>query len=148
MSGLSDIIFSGINSLENNPDNIAIRNLFNTLTGNTYYDRNWTPPVDIFRYDEYIFVNMDIPGIDAKKLEIDFYNDKIKISGERIRPEYTDSIKNEIVYRPFEKNIKLPISVTSKDSVSVKTSNGVLEIIIDVSKEERNRFRLNVENDD
>ena len=48
------------------------------------------------------------------------------------------------MYGSFERKITLPISVTSSESVTIKSENGVLIISIDKVREERNRFSVRV----
>jgi|UniRef100_A0A6C0IZA8 HSP20 family molecular chaperone IbpA len=105
-------------------------------------------PFDIVEENNYIKVYGYLPGVDCSSLTVDFYNNVLEIKGKRIKPYSNDSVKfrEEIIYGDFHKKIDLPICITSHDSViSSKTENGVLELVIDKNKEERNRFRVQVE---
>ena len=50
----------------------------------------------------------------------------------------------EIIYGKFERQIIIPISVTNRESVKISSKNGVLIIVIDKEREERNRFSIRV----
>ena len=52
--------------------------------------------------------------------------------------------QGEIFYGNFERNIQLPISVTSDQNVSIQLQNGLLLITIDVAKELTNKFTINL----
>ena len=94
-----------------------------------------------------IYVNMS--GIKADDIDVDFFNNIVNIKGERHRPYIeTDCVihKKEIVYGSFERVINLPISVTNRDSVNITFDNGILLISIDKTRETRNRFSMRVNN--
>jgi HSP20 family molecular chaperone IbpA len=108
-------------------------------------------PFDIIEEDNKIKIFGYIPGVNLSTLSVDFYNNVLEVKGERIKPYSRSSLKyrEEIIYGPFNKNIELPICITSPSSVLVsKTENGVLEIVIDKRNEERNRFSVNVQNEE
>jgi HSP20 family molecular chaperone IbpA len=106
----------------------------------------WSPAVDIAENDVSVFVYINIPGVKSNSIDVDFFNNRIDIKGERHRPflDETTVLKNEIIYGRFESKIMLPISVTDRRSVSIKTEDGVLMIIINKAREERNRFSVRV----
>lgn len=96
---------------------------------------------------ENIILYIDIPGVDTSSIDVNFYNNKISITGTRKQPSETDSyteIKNEVYYGDIKKNITIPISVVNRDSVSVKVENGVMKIVISKINEEKNIFNIRV----
>jgi len=103
----------------------------------------YKPPTDIVDDGENFIIYIDIPGINPNNIDVDFYNNKIEIAGERVKP-YNDFLKKEIIYGSFKRRLTIPISVTSRDSVSVSALNGVLKITINKTNEERNRFSVRV----
>lgn len=110
----------------------------------------FSPNADVVENDSFVKVYVNIPGVDSDSLDVDFFNNTINITGDRIKPYDSDInlIKNEIIYGKFERKIILPISVTKRESVKVNTQNGVLIIIIDKVCEERNRFSIRLNNND
>jgi HSP20 family protein len=107
----------------------------------------WAPPVDITENTRCLTVYIDIPGVDSDSISVDFFNNVVQIKGNRQRPFSDDTTvcKNEIIYGYFERKIMLPISVTSRSSVTIKAENGMLIITIDKTIEERNRFSVRIE---
>ena len=139
---------STINTMEETPSTAGVSQIFNSFL----QQRNaghLNPPVDIINDTTTLKIFMDIPGINPDSLDVDFYNNKIEISGERERP-WTTTIptRKEITYGDFTKKIIIPISVTNKASVVLVAKNGVLIITIDKTIEERNRFSIKVENEE
>ena len=106
----------------------------------------WTPAVDITESNSTITVYVNIPGVKSDSIDVDFFNNRVVIKGDRLKP-FTDNIrirKNEIIYGRFERKIMLPISVTSRDSVKINAVEGVLIITVDKTREERNYFSLHI----
>jgi len=106
----------------------------------------WQPSADIVEDINNVTVYMNISGVNNDSIDVDFFNERVVVRGERKRP-FSDEmtvIKNEIIYGKFERHISLPISVTNRDSVKISSNNGVLVIFIDKRREARNRFSLRV----
>lgn len=105
-----------------------------------------TLPVEMFEDSRYINIYTHVPGISEETLNLDFYNNRLLISGRRIKPEHKDSDNSlhEILYGDFERKIVLPVSITSRDSVNQSLNNGVLHIQIDKQVEESNNFTINL----
>lgn len=145
MSTLQEIVLNGIDAMEDT-SNTNLSNIFTNFLRQQGLnpEQLWKPPVDIVVNDDLIILYIDIPGIIPDQLDIDFYNNKLKISGSREKPYNIEPHKKEIMYGNFTKEITLPISVTNKESVSVSTTHGVLNITINKANEERNRFSLRV----
>lgn len=145
MSTLQEIVINGIGAMEDTP-NANLSNIFTNFLRQQGLnpEQLWKPLVDMVDNDDHIIMYIDIPGVIPDTLDVDFYNNKLKISGSREKPYNVEPLKKEIMYGNFTKEITLPISVTNKESVSVSAINGVLSIAIDKSNEERNRFSLRV----
>lgn len=105
------------------------------------------PAVDIVENTTTIIVIMNIPGVDTDSIDIDFFNNRILIKGNRPNPWANDINvrKSEIIYGQFERRVDIPISVTSPESITIDSEKGVLYITIDKSREERNRFSVRVD---
>ena len=103
------------------------------------------PNADIVETDDNVFIYMEVPGVIDSSINVDFFNNKITIGGEKIK-NYADSeaYKTEIIYGTFTRNLTIPISVTNKQNVCVTCNNGVLTIAIDKKSEEEHKFRVNI----
>jgi HSP20 family molecular chaperone IbpA len=153
---LQHLVTEGINMMENqsNPEDVLsiLGRYFqnhNQPNQQQSSDINWKPSVDISENSNSIKIYCCIPGVKSDTVDVDFYNNKIKISGERDKPYLDDDIiKQEIVYGKFERNITIPINVTKRDSVNVSSKNGLLCITINKASEEENKFNISLHNDD
>lgn len=106
----------------------------------------WQPSVDIVETSTTVTVYINVPGIKNNSIDVDFFNNRIIVTGERKKPfsDRTTIVKSEIIYGKFERQIIIPISVTNRDSVKISSKNGVLIIVIDKEREARNRFSVQV----
>jgi len=148
MESLPEVIFNNIRSLEDGTGTDFTRVLSSLLQQQGVgMDSLYKPPTDMVDDGENFIIYIDIPGINPDNIGVDFYNNKVEVSGDRIKP-YEDFIKKEIIYGSFKRLITIPISVTNRDSVSVSASNGVLKIIINKLNEERNRFSVRINDND
>lgn len=143
---LSQLVAHGISILEgNDPNNINITEVLTDYLQNQHY----TPGLDMIDNAREIKIYVNMSGIKADDIDVDFFNNIVNIKGERHRPYIeTDCVihKKEIVYGSFERVINLPISVTNRDSVNITFDNGILVISIDKTRESRNRFSMRVNN--
>lgn len=136
-----DIIYQSLSSMQQNSDNGDVINTYfrnNGINRETY----WKPSHDFVEDEDNITIYIDVPGVKEENINIDFHNNRLKLSIKREKPYESEAIKNEIVYGEFNKQINLPISVTSKESVSLKFELGVLIITIDKNNENKNKFTL------
>jgi HSP20 family molecular chaperone IbpA len=145
----SDMIYNSLNNLQNDGDlRGALQNIINSGVGLSMDQKEWHPSIDIVDTNNNLYVYIELPGVIESSIDVDFFNNKLAISGEKLKRYTVASYKNEIVYGKFNRQITLPISVTNKDNVIVKYDNGVLTIIIDKSKEEQNRFHIGLNRGD
>ena len=147
MSTLQQLVSNGIALMEGNQPNNLSGALSEFLQGQGLnINEIWQPAADIIESANNITVYINIPGVKNDSIDVDFFNNRVIITGERKRPFPTNSIivKNEIIYGSFERQVIIPISVTSRENVKINTKNGVLIIVIDKEREERNRFSVRV----
>jgi HSP20 family protein len=93
----------------------------------------WTPRVDIYEEAERFVVVADVPGVDAKDIDITAENGVLTIKGQR-GSERKDTGKNgyeriERTSGSFVRRFTLPESANT-ESITAKQSNGVLEVSI------------------
>lgn len=93
---------------------------------------DWTPAVDIKEQDDAFIIKADIPGVDAKDIEINMENGVLTIKGER-NTETTDDKDGykrvERSYGSFYRRFSLPESADA-EKIKAKSHNGVLELTI------------------
>ena len=92
----------------------------------------WAPALDVHESAESVTVEVELPGMEAKDIEISLEEDILHISGER---KFASEVKEEDYHRMeraygrFERNIPLPRKV-QQDKVSASVKDGVLSIVL------------------
>lgn len=93
---------------------------------------DWTPAVDIKESDNAFTIIADIPGVDAKDIEVHMENGMLTIKGEREseKKEEKEGYKRvERSYGSFYRRFSMP-DTANPDKIAAKSKNGVLEITI------------------
>lgn len=99
------------------------------------------PAVEIQETDEAVLVNLEIPGIDAKDLDIQVTTDAVYISGERKSEAKTEEkgvIRSEFRYGKFQRVIPLPAHIQNTN-VTADLKDGVLNLTLPKTTEEKNK---------
>jgi HSP20 family protein len=144
---LHQLVSNGIALMEGNQQNNVSGVLSDFLQSQGLNMNDfWQPSVDIVETSTTVTVYINVPGIKNNSIDVDFFNNRIIVTGERKKPfsDRTTIVKSEIIYGKFERQIIIPISVTNRDSVKISSKNGVLIIVIDKEREARNRFSVQV----
>ncbi len=90
----------------------------------------WIPDADIFETKSEIIAIIDLPGVEAKDIELILENEQLQVRGCRKleRPKLIKSYRQlEIHHGQFERILDLPCKV---DLGQAKIVNGVLEITL------------------
>lgn len=93
---------------------------------------DWMPAVDIREDEKQFTITADIPGVDAKDIEVHAENGMLTIRGEREneKKEERDGYKRiERSYGSFFRRFTLP-DTADTDKIAAKTEKGVLNITI------------------
>jgi HSP20 family protein len=90
----------------------------------------WMPSVESFTKDGKLVFKAELPGVDAKDLDVSIADRELVIKGER-KSEKDAKEENysyrEIAYGSFERRFVLPEGVKT-DELKAKFTNGILEI--------------------
>jgi HSP20 family protein len=92
------------------------------------------PAIEVFADNDLFAVRIDLPGIDATRLEIKVKGGFLIIRGtrrEKQQPGSAHFYQREIRYGAFERSIQLPESVKAED-LKATYVDGVLEIVVTV----------------
>ena len=129
-----------------------IDRLFDTRMGRYGEDSNqlatsdWVPAVDIKEEPDRYVIDVDVPGVDPKAIEVHMENGVLSIKGEREAESKQEQERYKRVERvrgSFFRRFTMPDTVNA-DAVSATSKNGVLEIV--VPKQERQQpKRIQVE---
>lgn len=93
---------------------------------------DWVPAVDIHEEKDRFILRADLPGIDAKDIQITMEDGALILQGERSATEESTDKGIHRVERysgRFYRRFRLPDSVDG-GGISAKSSNGVLEVVI------------------
>lgn len=99
------------------------------------------PPMDMYLNDENLKIVIDIPGFVKKDIELSLCGDILSINAKKIidEKESESLISNQ---RPnvIDKKIRLPIEIKQGEEKieSAKYENGILTLIIPVTKKGKN----------
>jgi HSP20 family protein len=91
----------------------------------------WLPPVDIHEEEGQFVVNVDLPGVDPKAVEITSEKGVLTIRGHRaeVRTENREPRRVERISGEFQRRFTLP-ETADIQNIKAKAVNGVLEIAI------------------
>jgi len=92
----------------------------------------WTPSADIYEAENELVVNLDLPGVDPKMVDIRVENNILSIRGER---QFEDKQNKENFHRversygPFARSFTLSTAVDA-DKIRASYKSGVLSITL------------------
>jgi len=115
-----------INKLFDHPFGNVRRNGKPVATG------DWTPAVDIKEDENQFVLYVDVPGVEAKNIDITMEKGVLTIKGERYsetKEEHEGYKRIERSRGSFQRSFTLP-DTANADKISAKNKNGVLEIVI------------------
>ena len=101
----------------------------------------FVPSVEMDETDEEIHLKLEVPGLEAKDLDISLTEDSVSIKGERqseTKTEEEGRVRSEFRYGKFERAIPLPAHVQS-DKATAEYKNGILNLTLPKVEEERKR---------
>ena len=127
-----------------NPDLSKLLETGISMFTNEFQSKSTFPSYNIFYDSETLLVVLEIPGISKEDIKLDFFNNMLTVKGKKQKIIDKHVFQGEIFYGNFERHIQLPLSVTSDQNVSIESKNGLLLISIDVTKELRNKFTINL----
>jgi HSP20 family protein len=97
----------------------------------------WNPSVDIFENDNEVVFKAELPGMNAKDIEIKLENNVLMLKGERRFEKETEE-KNyhriEREYGTFSRSFALPTAV-NVDKVTAEYKDGVLKVTLPKKEE-------------
>ncbi len=107
----------------------------------------YMPSAEISETPEDIRLKLEIPGMEAKDLNVEVTEDSVSISGERkseTKTEEKGMVRSEFHYGKFERIIPLPTHVQN-DKVQAEYKNGVLTLTLPkLEGEKRKAVKINV----
>ncbi|WP_392532206.1 Hsp20/alpha crystallin family protein [Nostoc sp. C117] len=99
------------------------------------------PAAELKETDNAIYLKLELPGIDAKDLDIQVTEDAVHISGERkseTKTEENGTTKTEFYYGKFQRVIPLSARIQNTN-VSADYKDGILHLTLPKTEKEKNK---------
>lgn len=129
--------FSEMESLRNQMDR-----MFDELAGlNRQSSTDWTPAIEIQNREECLILRAEIPGVEAKDIDIQVAREAVAISGEH---RYENKVqeqgffRTELRYGSFQRTIPLPVAVDN-NQVQAEFKDGILKLTLPKAQEARHK---------
>jgi HSP20 family protein len=100
------------------------------------------PSVEIEDTADEIHLKLEVPGMEAKDLDVEVMEDAVKIKGERKSESKTEEegmVRSEFHYGSFERMVPLPVHVQN-EKANAEYKNGILSLILPKSEEEKKKI--------
>ncbi len=97
----------------------------------------WMPTIELQETDADIIVKAEVPGIDAKDLDVHISKDAVSIAGEHQEEKHTENkafVHSEFRYGQFQRIVPLPVSV-KHEQVKAEFKDGILTLILPKAEE-------------
>jgi HSP20 family protein len=111
-------------------------NLWNRFFGETPLARRvteeWWPSVDMSETKDSFIMKAELPGLDAKDVEVSISGDVLTIKGEKTKEEEEKDehhYRAERYYGSFQRSFQLPVGVQA-DKVEAAFDKGVLKVTL------------------
>jgi HSP20 family protein len=118
--------------------------LFDDLVPATLKDLNTVarvPAAELTETDDAVILKLEVPGMEAKDLDIQVTEDSVSISGERkFKTSAKDKAKtiSEFYYGQFQRVIPLPVPIQNT-KVTADYKDGILHLTLPKMVEEKNK---------
>ncbi len=94
----------------------------------------WAPALEIKETDKELILKAEIPGIDAKDLEVEVSEDRVTIAGEHKEEETSEDkdknyYRSEFHYGKFERVVPLPMPIKT-DQIKSEFKQGILTLTL------------------
>ena len=99
------------------------------------------PAAELTETDEALHLKLEVPGMEAKDLDIQVMADRVAITGERksqTKSESKGNTRSEFRYGKFSRVIPLPARIQNTN-VTAEYKDGILNLNLPKSEEEKNK---------
>jgi HSP20 family protein len=113
------------------------RRFFNLMEPDLEEGNRWLPGMNVYETKENLVVEIDIPGIDPKSVEINLQGQTLSVTGERRVPEFSEDVRvhrHEPAYGRFQRTVQLPVQI-DPEQVKAKADMGVMTITLPKARE-------------
>lgn len=110
-------------------------------SGEGLVEFDFMPAAEMEETDDEIHLKLEIPGLEAKDLDIEVTETSVSISGERKEATKTKEkgmVRSEFHYGKFERVIPLPSHIKN-EKVKAEYKNGILNLTLPKTEEEKHK---------
>ena len=110
-------------------------------SGDRFFSLDFMPAAEMDETEEQIQIKLEIPGMEAKDLDIEVTETSVAISGERkseSKTEVRGLVGSEFNYGKFERVIPLPVYIQN-DKVKAEYQNGILTLTLPKTEAEKHK---------
>ena len=109
--------------------NEDLERLLSAVSANAGESANIVPPINVWKDDESVTVEADLPGFAEDGIDVSIDGDVLVLRGSREieRPENVTALRQERGSGSFERRLRLPFPVAS-DQVTAALDRGVLTV--------------------
>lgn len=116
--------------------------LFDDLAGGNHEsEMTWMPSIELQDTDANLILRAQIPGVEAKDLDVQVTRDTVSIAGEHRyenKAQEQGFFRSEFRYGQFQRMIPLPVHVKN-DQVQAEFKNGILTLTLPKVEEAQRR---------
>jgi HSP20 family protein len=117
-----------------------IDSLFEDLQAPTFR----TPAAELTETDDALHLKLELPGVDAKDVDIEVTANAVKVVAER-KTEHKEGTRSEFYYGKFQRVIPLKAKVQNTN-VTAEYKDGILNLTLPKAEEEKNKVvKVNLE---
>ena len=129
--------FHELEEWHRNVDDLFSRFMARTPFEGTAFAGKGHPAMESFSRNGDLVVRLDLPGVDAKEVDISVSGDVLSVKAERKHKEEKkdrEYTHEEIAYGSFERSLRLPGKIDA-DKIKASYDKGVLEITMPAPKD-------------
>ncbi len=127
--------FTELSSLRREMDRLW-ENFFGERPFARIWEREWAPSLDMSETKDNYVVKAEVPGIDAKDIDISLTGDVLTIKGEKKQEKEEKEEDYHLIergYGSFSRSVRLPVEVESS-KIKASYKNGILSITLPKSE--------------
>ena len=127
----------------------SLQRQLNRLFDDVMIPENWgdfgnlakVPAAELTETEDALHLKLEVPGLEAKDLDVQVMADRVAISGERkeeTKSEENGRTRSEFCYGKFARVISLPAKIQNTN-VTAEYKDGILNLTLPLSEEEKNQ---------
>jgi HSP20 family protein len=119
--------------------------LWNRFLGETglarRFGEEWSPSVDVSENKDSILIKAELPGLEAKDVDVSISGDMLTIKGEKKKEQEEKDEQHHYVerfYGSFQRSFRIPVNVKT-DQIDAAFDKGVLKVTLPKTEEAKKK---------